>query len=115
MSVPSLIAEAVEGITPPFRSEFSHSMECEGAKFHSPTPLILHEVDLIPWDQTAPRLYVKLCGTCRDNLWVYQQIMLRNDGDMTWELQRCFGNRIRGLAKRAWDTYKASQRSADSR
>ena len=109
MSMPPLIEEAVTNLMPPYQAEFAHDHECEGSKFHSPTPLVLHSVDLVPWDNTGNKVYAKLCGTCRENLWVYQQLLMNNNGDMSWELQRCFGNRIRALAKQGWDIYRSQR------
>ncbi len=84
---------------------------CEGSKFHSPTPLFVDTfVPLIPvqWSaqanaQFSPR--VSLCGTCRDNLLILQQIMLDRDGDVPWQVRREFGNTIRALADRGWRIY----------
>lgn len=109
MSTSPLIEEAVVNMIPPYGAEFAHAHDCEGSKFHSPTPLILHRVDLVPWDNTGEKVYAKLCGTCRENLWVYQQILQKNNGEIEWELQRCFGNKIRALAKRGWDLYEAQR------
>ena len=66
--------------------------ECVGAKFHSPTPLILNEVEV------APGQVVWLCGTCQANLEVLQHLLVQNDGDLPWPVRREFGNRVRALA-----------------
>jgi hypothetical protein len=62
---------------------------CEGAAYHSPTPLLLHEVELK--DRT-----VLLCGTCRGNLAVLHTL-LRADDELPWTVMRCFGNLLRSL------------------
>lgn len=83
---------------------------CEGAKFHSPTPMFTHDVPLIPaeWDAAisamhSPRAY--LCGVCRDKLLILQQILAAHDGKVPWEVRREFGNEVRALALRGWDKY----------
>lgn len=63
---------------------------CEGAKFHSPNPLVLHEVRL-PGGRE-----VLLCGTCRDQLRVLHLLGPNPD----WSVARCFGNRVRLLLGR---------------
>lgn len=85
--------------------------ECEGSRFHSPTPLFVSTVPLIPqaWSarahaQFSPR--VSLCGTCRDNLAILQQILLETDGDVPWQVRREFGNTIRALADKGWRRYQ---------
>jgi hypothetical protein len=83
---------------------------CEGSKFHSPTPLFVSPVRLVPeqWSaqvsaQVSPR--VSLCGTCRDNLAILQQIMFSRNGQVPWQVRREFGNTIRALADRGWQIY----------
>jgi hypothetical protein len=62
---------------------------CVGAKFHSPTPLIVHQVDV------GGRT-VWMCGTCRDNLAVYQTVLAH---DPEWRTRREFGNALRAVAE----------------
>lgn len=69
--------------------------ECAGAKFHSPTPLVLHEVE-VGGDP------VLLCGTCAANLRVLQHLLVQTDGDLPWTVRREFGNLIRAIALRGW-------------
>lgn len=64
---------------------------CEGAKFHSPSPIVLHEVDL-PDGRIVP-----LCGVCRDNLTILQRL-IEAQPDLPWATQREFGNKLRSLA-----------------
>lgn len=71
---------------------------CTGAKFHSPTPLILHEVKIGP----EPEQVVWLCGTCSDNLSVLRHLLTESGGDLPWALRREFGNMIRAIALREW-------------
>lgn len=76
---------------------------CEGSKFHSPTPLVTYPYDLAapdlaPPEKGKPKDPVRLCGVCRGNLGVF--LMLTDSGDLEWEVQRQFGNRIRALGQR---------------
>jgi hypothetical protein len=63
--------------------------ECEGTAFHTPIPLILHEIKL------ASGRTVKLCGVCRDNYNVL--VHLLEAGKIDWPLRRRFSNAIRAL------------------
>jgi hypothetical protein len=65
-----------------------------GSAFHSPRPLVVRRTDL-PSGGTA-----WLCPTCAANLWVYERLLVKFGGSIPWEIQRCFGNRIRALVKR---------------
>lgn len=67
----------------------SEGTECEGAKFHSPTPLRVHLVDL------GTGRWVTLCGTCRDNAAVLVLLEQLGIDDVPW--RRGFGNRLRRL------------------
>lgn len=69
---------------------------CEGAKFHSPSPLLLHDVEL-PSGRRA-----RLCGSCRDNLVVLQRLH-QVEPDLPWEVRREFGNRLRALLQEVND------------
>jgi hypothetical protein len=64
---------------------------CEGAKFHSPSTLLLNKVDL-PDGRT-----VALCGTCRDNLAVLALLLAHYGQDLPWPVRREFGNVLRAL------------------
>lgn len=68
--------------------------ECEGAKHHSPTPLVLHEV-AGRHGSTA-----LLCGTCLDNYRVYTKASELVDGSLPWDVRREFGNALRAVARR---------------
>ena len=77
---------------------------CLGAKFHSPSPLVLREVNLVPWDPNLNET-VWLCGTCADNLLVFQHLLGQTEGLVPWETRREFGNQVRALGHRGWDIY----------
>jgi hypothetical protein len=66
--------------------------ECEGARFHSPQPLVLHEIKV-------GKRKAYLCGVCRDNLSVLDALTRSQDGDLAWPVRREFGNQIRALHK----------------
>lgn len=71
---------------------FAGAAECEGAKFHSPNPLVLREVKI------GKRKAV-LCSTCAENLHILAALHEQNDGFLPWETRREFGNQIRALHK----------------
>jgi hypothetical protein len=79
---------------------------CEGSRFHSPTPMFVAEVPLIPasWgeEHSVASRRLRLCGTCRDNLAILRQIFVSTRGQVPWEVRREFGNTIRALAEEAW-------------
>ena len=75
---------AIEGV-------LAYDETCDGAKFHSPNPLVLHEV-------TVGDTRVLLCGTCLANLRVLQHLLAAADGSLPWPVLRDFGNQIRALA-----------------
>lgn len=78
---------------------------CAGATFHSPTPLMLHEVPLDPyWGGCSMMAW--MCATCADNLKSFQCLLVEHEGEIPWALQRQFGNVLRALAMRGWDHYK---------
>lgn len=76
-------------------------VECQGSKFHSPTPLTVTQVEV------AGEM-VALCGTCQANLAVFQQLMTDSNGTLAWEIRREFGNRIRVLGMKDWAYRSAS-------
>jgi hypothetical protein len=104
VATPPHIAEAI-GKTPiGLGMRLGNGDTCTGAKFHSPSPLVLREVDLVPWDPKAKEI-VWLCGTCADNLLVLQHLLEANDGEMDWATRREFGNQVRALGLRGWSIY----------
>lgn len=72
---------------------------CEGAKFHSPTPLVLHERPISP---SGAGRTAWLCSTCWDNLKLLQHLLARSNGRLSWGVRREFGNIIRALAVEGW-------------
>lgn len=97
---------------PLFRVEQSRDQVCEGAMYHTPRPLVLMHVLLIPTDWLGDLNGEKvwLCGTCRENLEVYQALLWRYDGELPWPLKREFGNMIRALGDRSWFRYQESRK-----
>lgn len=104
MPFPAHLSEAIaEGTVPSRGGWYAREGEtCEGAKFHSPQPLVLRNVSLNPFDPTDGDIDALLCGTCADNLGVLQELFVKMDGDVPWPLRREFGNQIRALAERGW-------------
>jgi hypothetical protein len=91
MTFPTAIAGALRNVD---RSKLpgrpaTDGQLCAGAKFHSPTPLVLHDVEI----NGEP---VQLCGTCRSNLGVLRAL-LDTHGELPWPVRREFGNRLREL------------------
>ena len=96
---------------------------CEGSKFHSPTPMVLHPYRLDSAVATSiygiaaeaivrgPGFYIQLCGICSENLTEYVKMMYKNDGRPDWEDRRVFGNVIRSLGHKAWDMYTSGLES----
>lgn len=66
--------------------------ECQGSKFHSPRPMVVHP---FPMPQT-PGEKIYLCGTCSDN--VRLLLALQAQGEVPWPVKRCFGNLVRAVA-----------------
>jgi len=106
MTFPEKLASALDvaGVSPPEGGWFAREDECEGARFHSPNPLVLRDVPLAP-DGVGAR--ARLCATCADNLSVLKGLLRQADGDVAWPVRREFGNLIRALALRGWEDYKA--------
>ena len=98
MPLPANLASVIED-APLREGDYfaSGDRHCEGAKFHSPSPLMLHDVRLF---KKGP--VVLVCGTCRDNLAILTDLMEDNDGELPWIVRREFGNLIRALAEDAW-------------
>jgi hypothetical protein len=80
---------------------------CVGAKFHSPNPLILHEVKV---GSEA----LLLCGTCQTNLEVLQHLLVQNGGDLPWQVRREFGNLIRAIALQWWESRQSEDEVASA-
>lgn len=90
MPVPPLIRERLAAADVERLPGVPADEACQGAKHHSPRPLVLHDVALP--DGTT----VLLCGTCQDNLQTLE--FLRTAGPLDWPVRREFGNQIRALA-----------------
>jgi len=90
------------GISPPRGGLWAIDRACEGARFHSPTPLVLTEVALAPDGEGTT---VKLCGLCADTLAVFQALLVAHQGIVHWQVRRDFGNVLRALAMTGWEDY----------
>lgn len=89
---------------------FQHT--CEGARHHSPQPLLVYRTPLSPDDDL---IVAWLCGTCRSNLHVLQHLIEVNDGDVPWPVRREFGNILRALAEKGHEMYvKACRADEDA-
>jgi hypothetical protein len=81
--------------------------ECEGSRYHTPTPLevapyLFHVDDIAAYYGPSTSDATWLCGTCAANLRVFFGLMRGTDGSMPWEVQREFGNGIRRIGKMMW-------------
>lgn len=96
MPFPRQVASALEDTdTTVLPGTLALESRCQGAKFHSPNPLVLHRV-------TIGSEEVLLCGTCQTNLEVLRHLLVHNEGELDWPVRREFGNQIRALAEREW-------------
>jgi hypothetical protein len=69
----------------------THDHDCQGSKFHSPRPMIVHRVEV----PQQPGEHIYLCGTCADN---YRLLTaLEHTTSVPWPARRCFGNTIRAI------------------
>ena len=102
-SFPKNLGEIIKAGEVPVQGWYANDGECAGAKFHSPQPLVLHDVSLNAADPTDGRLSALLCGTCADNLKVLQKLMVIHEGRVPWPVRREFGNQIRALAEQGWE------------
>jgi hypothetical protein len=89
--LPEHIADALGEIKPIHPALRQVDEECQGAKYHSPAPLLVEEV------QIGPGRWVTLCGTCRDNLKVYEDLKGHFNGEIPWSVRREFGNQLRSI------------------
>lgn len=82
-------------------------VSCEGAKFHSPQPMLVSEY-VVARDGLIEQLgatvpeSVWLCGTCSANVNVLLSLMAAHNGTLPWEARREFGNLVRAIAMRAY-------------
>lgn len=110
---PPLVAEAIEQYQIKVPLDFAAFVgmqwsdgqaSCEGAKYHSPTPLVLWRVSLHPkrrYDHEDDAAW--LCANCVANLRVLQSLQVAMNGEVPWPIQREFANQIRALARRGWE------------
>jgi hypothetical protein len=108
----NLISKAIEEFGLLGDIEGVPGMDCSGSKFHSPTPLASVRVDLAdifaaPTDDQADPIW--LCQNCLTNLRIFVLLMIASTGTLTWECRRQFGNLIRELGVRAWESYYKEQ------
>ena len=93
---------------------------CEGARFHSPTPLFVRDVPLVKpewWPEDQRRTWswptAYLCGICRDNLDILLQMLKATEGNLDWPIRREFGNELRSLALKGWKWFETHRPAAD--
>ena len=68
-------------------------MECEGSKFHTPRPLLVHRMTLEDGRDAW------LCGVCVGNVTVYQRLRKHAGGTVPWPVAREFGNTLRAVVE----------------
>ena len=111
MPLPTHVAEAVDTLLdgPPPEGEYADGHACQGARFHSPTPLVLTRVWITPEPLESARdsnvLQVMLCPTCAANLRVLQRLLVATKGELPWKVRREFGNDLRLLAMKGWERF----------
>lgn len=106
MPLPSNLSDLLVGsdVDLPGDATVGNGHQCEGAKYHSPSPLVVHRVPLVDDPlQSRPEHWVFLCGTCEDNLNVLMSVLRLCEGDVPWPVRREFGNLIRSVAERGWE------------
>lgn len=87
---------------------------CEGAKHHSPRPLIVQEYEVLkdglrPIHTIADDVpgAVYLCATCADNVRVALSLFASHGGVLPWEARREFGNLVRAIAQKPYEEQPA--------
>ena len=73
---------------------------CQGAKFHSPRPMIVHPFPKRRGSGEDEIVY--LCGTCADNVRVLLTLLKGHAGMIPWLVKRHFGNSVRAVADQAY-------------
>lgn len=71
----------------------AHDHDCQGSRFHSPRPMIVHRLEM-PQPTGEP---IYLCGTCLDNARLLRTLEHTTPGGVPWTTRRHFGNTIRAL------------------
>lgn len=93
--IPENIKQAVATLDPDdLPGTLADGIQCEGAAFHSPTPLV---VDAYPLHGGE----AWLCPTCAANLIVLRRLIEASPEPLPWPLRREFGNKIRALAQQS--------------
>jgi hypothetical protein len=82
----------------------TNGVECQGAKFHSPRPMVVHPFEMTSADSEDETVH--LCGTCANNVQVLLALLKAYDGRISWTVRRCFGNLVRGVAEQAYVSFK---------
>lgn len=77
----------------------AHDHDCQGSRFHSPRPMIVHRTEM-PHRPGEP---IYLCGTCLDN--VRLLAALETTTTVPWPARRTFGNTIRALVPHVEPTH----------
>lgn len=106
MSAPKVRVELIDALlekygTPAGESRASVHV-CDGAKFHSPIPLMTVCVELFPGTQ------VWLCPTCAAKLQAFVHLYEIDPDCLNWDVLREFGNTIRLLGQ-AIINYRAKE------
>lgn len=116
MSVPPTILRLIRQVNGlPLPGILAESpVSCEAAKHHSPRPLIVNEYQVLK-DGLEPIFEVTdepgtawLCGTCADNVRVALALFEAHDGVLPWQARREFGNLVRAIAQRPFETEKTA-------
>lgn len=109
MTIPAKVGELLaQGDTSNLPGILNVDDGCEGAKFHSPNPLIVVDVPIVDpsWPgATTLGDSVRLCNNCVDNLRVYQHLLGLTEGQLEWPVRREFGNLIRAIGDKGWAEY----------
>lgn len=114
MSFPPHVAEAIGDHLdlPPAPGGFYALADevCEGARFHSPKPLVLLKVSIRPGKPQKGDETATLCPTCAANFGLLQNLLVATDGNLSWPTRREFGNQLRALALTGWTRYRGKRR-----
>lgn len=101
--VPDNLDEMLSALNLAAPGRWADGEPCEGAKYHSPMPLVLHLVSLHPTDHTNRSREALLCAVCIDNLRTLQRMQVATDNNIPWTVLREFANQVRALARRGWE------------
>lgn len=116
MSVPPTILrliDQVHGLSLPGVLAES-PVSCEAAKHHSPRPLIVNEYRVLKdglesiHSVTDEPGTAWMCGTCADNVRVALALFEAHGGVLPWQVRREFGNLVRAIAQRPFETEKTA-------